>query len=90
MKKQNQTQEEFERIERYLDGLMNQEERSAFEASLKTDSILNQQFEDVRLLRLAVEEQSLRSKLNDFHEEIISEGTGSKTNGVKTKNHICV
>ena len=85
MKKQNQTQEEFERIERYLDGLMDQEEQSAFEASLKTDSILNQQFEEVRLLRLAIEEQSLRNKLNDFHEEIISEDAGSQTNGVKTK-----
>ncbi len=71
MKKQNQTQEEFERIERYLDGLMDREERAVFENSLKTDKELNLRVEEVSLLRLAVEEQTLRNKLDDFHAEML-------------------
>jgi len=49
---------------------MKQEERSAFEKSLKTDTHLRQQVEEVRLLFQAVEEHSLRNKLEDFHEEL--------------------
>ncbi len=72
MKKQNQSQEEFERIDRYLTGLMNKEERSEFEKVLTEDSLLTQRVEEARILFQAVEEQSLRNKLDDFHEEIAS------------------
>jgi len=73
MKKQKQSQEEFERIERYLTASMKQEEQSVFEESLKTDDRLSKQVEEVRLLLQAVEEQSLRNKLDDFHKEIAPE-----------------
>jgi len=80
MKKQNQSQEEFERIDRYLDGLMSREEQTKFEDSLKTDRLLNQQVEETWLLHQAVEEQSLRNKLEDFHAEMIPEDAESKSN----------
>jgi len=79
MKKQNQSQKEFERIERYLTDTMKQEEKSVFEESLKTDNRLSQQVEEIRLMLQAVEEQSLRHKLDDFHDEIALEGSGIKT-----------
>ena len=85
MKKQNQSQEEFERIERYLDGLMDQEEQSVFEESLETDTKLNRQVEEFKLLRFAIEEQSLRNKLDDFHEEMILEDDGTKADGQATR-----
>lgn len=72
MKKQNQSQEEFERIDHYLDGQMSLEEQTVFEEVLKTDHLLNQQVEETRLLRQAVEEQSLHNKLDAFHEELSS------------------
>jgi len=78
MKKQNLSQEEFELIERYLDGSMNSKEHSAFEESSKMDARLSQNVEEVRLLLQAVEEQSLQNKLDNFHKEIISENDGSK------------
>lgn len=84
MKKQNQTQEEFELIERYLTGSMGQEEQSIFEESLKKDNRLSQQVEEVRVLLTAVEEQSFRYKLDIFHEEINSrQGDSKLSNPIK-------
>ncbi len=70
MKKHNQSQEEFERIERYLTGRMDDNEKPDFEASLKTDPRLRKQTEEVRALLHAIEEKKLREKLDDFHEEL--------------------
>ena len=72
MKKKDQTQEEFERIERYLTRKMDEGEKLNFEAAVKTDDNLSRQVEEVRVLFQAVEEQSLRNKLEDFHEELSS------------------
>jgi len=79
MKKQNQSQEEFERIESYLTGSMNREEQSVFEESLKADEPLRQQVKEVRVLLLAVEEKVLRNKLDEFHEEISNGSTTEKS-----------
>ncbi|NOX86531.1 MAG: tetratricopeptide repeat protein [Chlorobi bacterium] len=70
MKKHNQSQNEFERIERYLTGRMDNKEKLDFEASLKTDPLLSKQTEEVRALLHAIEEKKLREKLDDFHEEL--------------------
>ena len=80
MKKKDQSQEEFERIERYLTGIMDEGERSDFEAALKADDNLSRQVEEARVLFQAVEEQSLRNKLEDFHEELSSGQPQLKSN----------
>ncbi len=79
MKKKEQSQQEFERIERYLTGMMKPEEQAAFENALKTDTSLKQQVEEVSLLIRAVEERSLRNKLDEFHEEITAKGSNVKS-----------
>ena len=69
MKDKKLSQEEFEGIERYLTDSMSREDRSDFEKSLMEDDSLNQKVKEMRVLFQAVEEQTLRDKLNDFHEE---------------------
>ena len=78
MKKQHQSQEEFEKIERYLDGSMEREERAGFEESLNSDPGLKTRVEEIRLLQMAVEEQSLRNKLDEYHREMASAQTQNK------------
>jgi len=67
------SQEQFERIDRYLTNAMSKAERSDFESSLKDNDLLNKQVEEIRMLHEAVEEQNLRNKLNEFHQEIDTE-----------------
>lgn len=62
--------EEFEQIERFLNGEMNHDEAEAFREALKGDEVLQQKLEEVRLLSIGVSQALLRQSLDDFHKEI--------------------
>ncbi len=66
----NITQEVFERIESYLNNTMSQEVFSNFEEQLKNDSTLQKQVTDYKLIFEAVETQSLKEQLNEFHKSV--------------------
>jgi TolA-binding protein len=63
----NITQEVFERIESYLNNTMSQEDFLTFEEQLKSDSTLQKQVTEHKILFEAVETQSLKEQLNEFH-----------------------
>ena len=69
MNDQKISPEEFDRIERYLNNTMNDQERSEFDESIKNYERLSQKVGELKVLFQAVEEQSLRDKLHVFHKE---------------------
>jgi predicted Zn-dependent protease len=68
---QNITQEAFERIENYLNNTMTQEARFTFEEQLKNDTTLQKQVAEHKILFEAVETQSLKEQLNEFHKSVL-------------------
>lgn len=69
-KEHNISQEEFERIENYLDGSMPALERSRFELDLQENSLLRDRLEEVKSLRLGIESAVLKEQLEGFHSEL--------------------
>jgi len=69
------TQEEFERIEKYLNGSLSGESLEVFEKRIASDSVFAKQVEEQRLLQDAIEEDGLRKSLNEIHESIAEEIT---------------
>lgn len=63
-------QEQFERIEKYLLGKMNNTDRVRFEAEIKRDDNLKQQVEEVRELISTVKEESLKEELEEIHADL--------------------
>lgn len=63
----------FERIERYILAEMEDSELVSFEQELATDKELSKKVEEYRVLITAIEEQSLKTKLDEFHEGIVTE-----------------
>ena len=61
--------QEQDLFEKYLLDQMDALERSDFESVLQSDSDLNRQFLEFKRLFRAIEEDGLRSKLNNFHEK---------------------
>lgn len=66
----NINQEDFQRIEQYVLGNMPKDKLSAFEERLKNDDLFKKQVEEQKLLINAIEKQSLKNKLDDFHKGI--------------------
>ncbi|WP_318345545.1 tetratricopeptide repeat protein [Flagellimonas baculiformis] len=64
------TLEEQDLFERYLLDGMDAQERAAFESQLQSDSNLNTKFLEFKGLFRTIEEEGLRSKLNDFHKQL--------------------
>lgn len=69
------SQEEFERIERYLIGEMPEAERLAFEQEMAADAALRQYVKEIRIILQEVETTNLRQTLDKFHEEIAATKT---------------
>ncbi len=61
------SQQDLERIELYLDRSMPDLEKNTFENELQTNDTLKQKVEEVQLLLEAIETQSLKEKLDEFH-----------------------
>ena len=66
----NITQDVLETIERYINKTMTSNEIISFEKKLQSDSKFKAQFEDIKILLLGIETQSLKEKLDSFHEDI--------------------
>jgi len=82
----NISQEDFEHLERYLNGSMSENEATEFEERIKRDSSLDQYLKEQRILLQAVEEQSLLHKLDDFHSEVTSKVITLDSNKSKEKS----
>lgn len=67
------SQEQQEEFETFLLGNMNLSQKEVFKQKLQTDTVLNAQFNEFKDLFVAVEEENLRSKLDDFHTTIEEE-----------------
>lgn len=64
------TPEEQDLFERYLLDGMNAQERTDFESQLQSNSNFNTKFLEFKELFQTIEEEGLRSKLNDFHKNL--------------------
>jgi len=67
----NITQEQLERIERYLNDSVPDEQRRQFEHQLKTDEAFKLLVADVKIMLLGIESASLKSNLDDFHDDMV-------------------
>lgn len=67
------SQEEFERIERYVLDLMAKEERESFEEEISENPDLMEKYREVKSLIGAMEEGVLRYQLDQFHKDIPNE-----------------
>ena len=62
--------EEWERIESYLDQQMEESEVAAFINELNTNEALRRNTEEIRLLRLGIQEGELKQRLKQFHKQL--------------------
>jgi len=67
----NITQEELERIERYLNDTMPDEQRNQFKDQLNTDYEFRLLVDDVKVMLLGIESASLKNNLEQFHDEMV-------------------
>lgn len=65
------TQELLEFIERCLNKTATSEELQEFKAKLENDTKFRAQVTDIKTLLIGIESQSLKEKLDDFHQEIV-------------------
>ncbi|WEK34949.1 MAG: hypothetical protein P0Y53_20870 [Candidatus Pseudobacter hemicellulosilyticus] len=59
--------EQFEQIERYLNGQMPAAEQEAFSAAIMANPGLHAQVEEVRLLMLGISEAALEERMKEYH-----------------------
>lgn len=63
-------QEQFEEIERFLQGRMSAEEEAHFSQTISANSDLRKQVEEIRLILLGIEESVLEEKLHEYRHRI--------------------
>jgi tetratricopeptide (TPR) repeat protein len=76
----NISPEELERIERYLTGSMEESEANVYSQELEASDLLKEKTREVRLLLLAINEQSLQQALHGYHDEMNGAKNGIKKN----------
>ena len=81
----NITEKEFERIEKYLMGNLSPNELHQFELELQDDSNLQAKVEEVKYLLKGIETASLKSQLNQFHEELVPSKEISKSASTQSR-----
>lgn len=64
------SEERQELFERYLLGQMNAAEKESFETNIGEDAGLQDEFEEFNALFQTIEESGMRTKLNEFHQNI--------------------
>lgn len=77
----NISPEELERIEQFLDNEMSSEQSGAFSQLLQEDKALQQKVNEVRLLRIGIDEAILENNLNDFHTDLTRSTPQSQQGG---------
>ena len=70
--------ERAERIDRYLNGELSAEETQAFETALNRDRQLQQEYEDVRMIRTLAQEHGLRDQIKSIRQSMRQEETGER------------
>ncbi len=80
---QHISQEEFEQIEKYLNGNLESTELQNFEHKLKNDADFKTRFEDIKIVFSGIETQTLKEQLDIFHKEIGKNSTNPETNHIK-------
>ena len=85
---QHISQEEFERIEAYLNGSLSEVDLSKFEEQLKNEEGFASKVEDIKTVLMGIETQSLKAQLDSFHEDILQESnlTSDSNSKVRTLN----
>ena len=76
--KQDISQTDFERIEKYLINAMAGDEKINFEIELNTDPVLKAKFDELKSIMEGIEKIELKETLNQFHREMEENGNGSK------------
>ena len=71
--KQEISQADFERIEKYLSNKMAEDEKLDFEKELIVDSVLKSKFDELKALLEGVEKVEFKEVLNQFHQEMEAE-----------------
>ncbi|MFD1615554.1 tetratricopeptide repeat protein [Gelatiniphilus marinus] len=84
----NISQELLESVEKYLNNTMDAPNLKAFKSRLKNDFEFKTQVEDIKTLLLAIETQSLKEKLNDFHNQIKPKAEVNTNQENKKNTHI--
>ena len=64
------SQKDFDQIEKYILGQMEDTELKEFEQSLETNAELKAEVEEQKAMMLAVEAEGLQSELTSIHEEL--------------------
>jgi predicted Zn-dependent protease len=67
------SQEEFERIEAYLNNSLSKEDLLIFENRLQNEEGFAAKVEDIKTVLTGIETQALKEQLNEFHEDIITQ-----------------
>ena len=83
MNLQDISQEEFEKIEAYLNGKLESNELIEFKAMLENDSDFKTKVEDIKTVLFGIETQELKEQLNIFHDDLEVEHTPIE--GTETK-----
>ena len=78
----NISQDLLETFECYINKTMTSNEIIAFEKKIQNDPTFKAQFEDIKILLLGIETQSLKEQLHTFHEDLTS--NKSKANTAKS------
>src|SRR5690606_27784822 len=74
----------LETIERYYNGSMAKEEQEQFEEKLRKEESFQQEVDDIKSLLLAIETQTLKEKMDEFHQDLpIQMETESSTSKVR-------
>lgn len=73
------SQEEFERIEAYLNHSLSEEEAVAFEKRLKNDKVFFEKVEDIKITMTGIETQALKEQLDTFHNQFTSKENNTTT-----------
>ncbi|MFK7812182.1 MAG: tetratricopeptide repeat protein [Maribacter sp.] len=79
------SQEQQELFERFLLDIMSAKERDSFELSLKKSKDRQESFDEFKSLFETIEEDGLRSKLEDFHNKVVQDKPVIKLKVSKTK-----
>ncbi len=66
------SQQDFELIDLFLNNNLTEKQEKKFLNRLEKDPVFKQQFEEIKLLGKAVEEQVLKEKLDEFHQKATS------------------
>lgn len=77
------SQEEFEHIEKYLNGSLETSDLQKFEHRLENDVNFNTKVEKLKATLIGIETQALKEQLDVFHEEINEKSTLLETENTK-------